>query len=240
MIIIIEIKNTTKVYKSNKGVKNININFPVGQAIGILGPNGAGKTTLIRMILGFTKPDVGEILINKTPVWKNNNFNLNNFGYVSGENIFPEMINVKYFLNFLQKIKGNIEEKKLKALIKYFELDTRGTFKKMSKGMKQKVALINAFMGKNEFLILDEPTSGLDPLMREKVIDLVKSEKYKNKTIIYCSHIVEEIEKICDIVLILKDNRIFEVVDLKKEKDLIGKYKKIYQLAPVQEVFDYD
>lgn len=205
---VIEVKNITKDYGNNKGVFNVNFSMDKGEVVGYLGPNGAGKTTTIRQMMGFIKSDQGEINI----------FDLNSFeeassiqsrlGYLPGECAFMDEMSGNEFIQFIADMKEVKDKTKIQSLKERFELDGRGKIRKMSKGMKQKVAIVCAFMQDCDVYILDEPTSGLDPLMQNRFIDLVLEEKKKGKTILMSSHLFEEIEKCCDRAIIIKEGKI--------------------------------
>ncbi len=205
---MIEVKNLTLKYPNGKGVFNLNFKVNKGEVCGYLGPNGAGKTTTIRNLLGFTKPDSGSCsiggfdCITKAPDIQKI------LGYIPGEIAFLDGMNGDEFLKFMCEMRGTKDLSRQKQLIDMFELDTRGKIKRFSKGMKQKVGIVTAFMHNPDVIILDEPTSGLDPLMQNRFVELILEEKKKGKTILMSSHMFEEIERTCDNVLIIKDGKI--------------------------------
>lgn len=218
---VIKVKNLTKDYGNGKGIFNLNFEIDKGDVFGYLGPNGAGKSTTIRHLLGFLKPQSGSCTINSLDCMKDAEKIHSDLGYVSGEiAFFDEMTGVQY-LQFDKEIKLMTDTTKMKELIDFFEFDPSGKIKKMSKGMKQKLALITAFMNNPQTVILDEPTSGLDPLMQSRFIDLINKEKSEGKTILMSSHSFDEIEKTCNKVGIIKNGKFVAdstVEDLKKTK----------------------
>ena len=195
---MIEVKNLTKVYKNGKGVFNLNFSIKKGEVLGFLGPNGAGKTTTIRNLLGFIKPDSGYTKIKGLNSWENSSEIQKYLGYIPGETAFFDEMTGFEFLEFIGKLRNLRDTTKRDELINRLELDTSIKIRRMSKGMKQKIALITAFMHDPEILILDEPTSGLDPLMQNLFIEFIKEEKQKGKTILMSSHNFEEVERTCD------------------------------------------
>lgn len=221
---MIEVKNLTQTYKSGKGVFDLNFTIKEGEVFGYLGPNGAGKTTTIRNILGFANADSGEVLINGKNARTETAALQNEIGYIPGEMAFFDGFTGKEFLDFLSHMRGLSNLTRRHDLINRFELDTKVLIKKMSKGMKQKLGIIAAFMHDPQIYILDEPTSGLDPLMQSIFIDLLVEEKAKGKTILMSSHIFEEIERVCDRAGIIRDGRIITIEDFnqgsKKVDDL--------------------
>lgn len=212
---IIEIKDLTKDYGNNKGIFDVNLAVKKGEVFGFLGPNGAGKTTTIRHLMGFISPNKGKCLINGIDCNKESNKIQERLGYLPGEIAFMDDMTGIEFIHFIADMKGLKNFSRAEELIEIFELDPKGKVKKMSKGMKQKIGIVCAFMGNPDILILDEPTSGLDPLMQNKFVDLILSEKEKGKTIFMSSHIFDEIEKTCDRTAIIKDGHVVAVEDMK-------------------------
>jgi len=215
---VIKVKNLTLTYSNGRGVFNLNFSIKKGEVLGYLGPNGSGKTTTIRALMGFMKPNAGSCSINNLDCQKSAPEIQKFLGYIPGEIAFLEGMKGDEFLKFMCAMRGTKNQKRQKELIEMFELDIKGNIKKYSKGMKQKLAIITAFMHDPEFLILDEPTGGLDPLMQNRFIELILKEKSKGKTILLSSHIFEEVEKICDSVIIIKKGRIVEHSDIKNLK----------------------
>lgn len=224
---IIKINNLTKDYGNGNGIFNVNISVNQGEVYGFLGPNGAGKTTTIRHLLGFIKSQKGDCFINNMDCWKNASDIQNNLGYLPGEIAFIDNMTGMQMIHFIAELKGMHDMSKAHELMERFELNPKGSIRKMSKGMKQKVGLICAFMNDPDVIILDEPTSGLDPLMQNRFIDLILEEKTKGKTIFMSSHMFEEIEKTCDRTAIIKDGKIIAIEDMKSLKDKKSKYYTI-------------
>jgi len=221
---MIEIKNLTMQYPNGKGVFDVDFRIEKGEVFGFLGPNGAGKTTTIRCILGFMRGQKGECFINGKECFANAPENMKDVGFIAGEPAFPDAMTGIEYLNFLCEVRGLKNKSRMQELIKYFELDPSGRIKKMSKGMKQKTAIVAAFMHNPSILILDEPTSGLDPLMQNKFVELILKEKKAGKTILMSSHQFSEVEKTCEHVLIIKDGRIVArdfVKNLKRTQQII-------------------
>lgn len=218
---VIKIKNITKDYGNGKGLFDVSFSVNDGEVFGFLGPNGAGKTTTIRNLMGFIKPDSGECFINGMDCFKDSNLIQKEIGYIPGEISFMTDMTGIEFIKFISEYRGLKDLSKADELIKLFELDTKVKIKKMSKGMKQKLGIVVAFMHNPKILILDEPTSGLDPLMQSKFIELIKEEKKNGKTILMSSHMFEEVEKTCSNVAIIKDGKIVaidSIQNLRKNK----------------------
>jgi ABC-2 type transport system ATP-binding protein len=204
---VIEIKNLTRDY-GGKGVFDLTMSVESGEAFGFLGPNGAGKTTAIRHLTGFLKPQKGSCSVNGMDCWADGARIQGALGYLPGEIAFFDDMTGVAFLNFVAEYRRIKDKKRMHDLIGRFELDARGKIKKMSKGMKQKVGIVAAFMHDPAVLILDEPTSGLDPLMQNRFIELVSEETKRGKTILMSSHIFEEVERTCRRVSIIKNGRL--------------------------------
>ena len=211
---VININNLTKDYGNNKGVFDLSFKIEKGEAFGFLGPNGAGKTTTIRHLLGFLNPDKGDCTINGLDCRTQSAEIEKSLGYLPGEIAFLDEMKGIDFLKFLAELKGMKDFTKMDELISFFELDPSGRLKKMSKGMKQKIGIVSAFMDDPDVLILDEPTSGLDPLMQSKFVELVEKEKKAGKTILMSSHSFEEVEKTCDRVGIIKSGRLVTIEEV--------------------------
>lgn len=211
---VIELKKLTKDFGNHKGVFDVNLDVKKGEIFGYLGPNGAGKSTTIRQMMGFIKPDEGKCTILNNDCFERANIIQNQVGYLAGEIAFINDMSAKEYINFIADMKKIKDRKRIDELVKMFELETNVKIKKMSKGMKQKVGIVTAFMGSPEVLILDEPTSGLDPLMQNKFVELLLEEKKKGTTIFISSHMLEEIEKTCDRTAIIRNGKIIDILDM--------------------------
>lgn len=224
---IIEIKNMTKDYGEGRGIYDVDLSIENGEVFGFVGTNGAGKTTTIRHLMGFLKPQKGSATINGKDCWKNSAEIKKYIGYIPGEIAFPDAPTGSEFLKRQAKLLGLKDMSYAEELIKKLQLDPTANLKRMSKGMKQKTAIVAAFMADPEILILDEPTTGLDPLMRAEFIDIINEEKKKGKTIFMSSHMFEEVESTCDKVALIKDGRIIAV---KSTKEIKHNEEKTYKI----------
>lgn len=228
---IIEVKNLTKDYGEGRGVFDVSFKIEKGEVFGFLGPNGAGKSTTIRHLMGFSKPDKGDTLIFDKETFNKYNEILKSVGYIPGEIALPQGLTGWEFLHMIQDMQGIHNEKRLNELLKLFELTDimlKGETKRMSLGVKRKLAIVSAFMGDPEVLILDEPTSGLDPVMQDTFIEFVKKEKERGKTILLSSHIFSEVDATCDRIAIIKDGRIVSEFIANDLKHATEKFYKLY------------
>ncbi len=220
---VIKIEHLTKDYGDGKGIFDINLTIKKGEMVGFVGTNGSGKTTTIRSIMGFIKPTKGQVLVNDKNTWEHYDEIVKNIGYVPGEIAFPDL---KTGIDFLKSQAEFLSLRDLSyadELIEKLQLDPRANLKRMSKGMKQKTALVEALMDNADIIILDEPTTGLDPLMRDAFLDIIKSEHKKGKTIFMSSHIFEELEQTCDRVAFISEGKIIDVADMNeiRNRDVI-------------------
>ena len=209
----IEVSKLTKDYGHGRGIFEVSFSVGEGETLGFLGPNGAGKSTTMRHLMGFSKPQGGKALINGLDTWKKHSKVIKNVGYLPGEVNLPAGLDGYGFIDMMRGLKGvksgdPVAERRLKELLDIFELDPSGDVKKMSIGEKRKLAVVTAFMDNPEILLLDEPTSGLDPVMQERFIDFIRTEKNRSKTILLSSHIFSEVEALCDRIAIIKDGRL--------------------------------
>lgn len=218
---VIEVSHLTKDYGFGRGVFDVNIHVDQGEVLGFLGPNGAGKSTTIRHLMGFSKPGKGSTKIFGKETFSRYYEILNHVGYIPGEVALPAGLTGWQFIRMIQDLQKVKNEARLKEMLELFELDDlslKGDVKRMSLGVKRKLAVVTAFMSDPEVLILDEPTSGLDPVMQETFVDLIHKEKARGKTILLSSHIFSEIDNTCDRIAIIKDGKIvseFVADDLK-------------------------
>lgn len=218
---IIKISGLTKDYGNHKGIFDLTFSVDEGEVFGYLGPNGAGKTTTIRHLMGFLKPDRGYSQIFGMDTWEKRSDIMKDLGYLPGEIAFFDRMTGWEFLNFMGEMRGMTDTKLRDKLIDFFQLDTGAKIRKMSKGMKQKLGIICAFMHDPKVLILDEPTGGLDPLMQKNFAELILQEKSRGKTILMSSHSFGEIEKTCDRVGIIKNGKLIateNIHDIKEKK----------------------
>ncbi len=214
----IEVQNFTKDYGHGRGVFYISFEINEGEIYGFLGPNGAGKSTTIRHLMGFSRPDSGRTKILGLDSFENYDKFMDKVGYIPGEIALPEGLNGYEFIQMMKSLRKVKDDRLISRLLDMFEVDPSGETKRMSFGVKRKLAIITAFMHDPEILILDEPTSGLDIAMQQVFIELLKEEKKRGKTILLSSHTFSEVDATCDRIAIIKDGKIvseFVANDLK-------------------------
>ena len=225
---IIEVKELTKDYKNNRGLFDLSFALKKGEFCGLIGENGAGKSTLMRLLMGFIKPEKGHIYIKGLEPFNNQEAIKEYLGYVPGEINYPDLQKGNDFLTLQAEMDPSFSKDKANYLINKLQLDISAYPKRMSKGMKQKMAIVNAFAKNKEMYLLDEPTTGLDPLMREAFLELLEKEKENGKAIFMSSNTFEEIERVCSRVIYISEGKIvtdIDITDLNKENLRVFKVK---------------
>ncbi|WP_019432361.1 ABC transporter ATP-binding protein [Streptomyces sp. AA0539] len=205
---MIKVEGLTKRFTPFQGVFEVNLEVGRGEVLGFIGPNGAGKSTTIRHLMGYLQQDAGRAEINGHDCWKEPVAAKARLGYLPGEIGFPQGISARTFLRMQGELRGHPDPTRRYELVERLRLRLNTPIGKMSKGMKQKLAIIATFMTDPEVVILDEPASGLDPLMQDELIALLVEAKRAGTTILLSSHIFEEVEAVADRISIIRDGRI--------------------------------
>lgn len=207
--IIIETQALTVYYGRHRGIVELDMQVRQGEVYGFLGPNGAGKTTTQRVLLDIIRPTSGSAKIFGLDCQKEGVKIRQRVSYLPSElSLYPNLRG-RDFLQMMASLRGNRVEKGYReALCERLGLDPSRRMREYSRGNKQKVGLVAAFMHKPDLLILDEPTSGLDPLVQQTVLDLVRETKADGRTIFFSSHILSEVQDVCDRVGIIRDGRL--------------------------------
>ncbi|MDR0831902.1 MAG: ATP-binding cassette domain-containing protein [Bacillales bacterium] len=227
MSVIIDVDNLSKDYGNGRGLFNVSLKVEKGEVFGLVGINGAGKTTLIRHLMGFLKADKGNVTINGKNYWFDSAEIKKDVSYIPGEIAFPSVKTGNEFFKLQAEYLKEKDLLKAHEIADKLHLDARATLKRMSKGMKQKSAIVVAFMEDKEILIFDEPTTGLDPLMQKAFSEMIMQEKAKGKTIFMSSHIFDEMEHTCDKVAVIKEGHILDIIDMNEIRGMeaIKEYK---------------
>lgn len=207
---IISIQNLSKKYSPNApfALQDLSINIAKGEVFGFLGPNGAGKSTTIRILLNIIQPTGGQASINGLDIIKDSVQIRRNMGYLTGDfSAYPKMTGVQLF-SYLNEIQEPKNKRYFYELARRFNLDVHKRIGSLSKGNKQKVGIIQAFMHQPDIFILDEPTDGLDPLMQDEFYKLIRETKKLGATFFISSHNLNEVRKICDKVAIIREGKL--------------------------------
>ncbi len=207
----VDIANLSRNYGSRRGICNINLTIAEGEIFGFLGPNGSGKSTTIRVLMGLLKADSGTARIFGKDCWNDGPAIRRDVGYVAGDVRLYPWLTVRLALSMLSKIRGM---KDLRAsgmeLVDSFRVEADLPFRKMSRGNRQKVALLLALAHSPKLIVLDEPTSGLDPLMQDTLMACLRELATRGHTVMISSHTISEVETLCDHIAIVRDGRIVE------------------------------
>lgn len=220
---IIETKNLTKYYLNGTvvGVKNLDLTVLEGEVFGFIGPNGAGKTTTIRLLLDLIRPTKGTASVFGLNVSSRINEIKKHIGFLPGEISLPGHLTGKqciaYYTGF--KIDSPIDEVYATKIIKQLDFNPKKKISTYSKGNKQKLAIILALMHKPKLLILDEPTSGLDPLVQQEFYSLILETKKRGTTTLLSTHLLNEAERVCDRVGIIKNGKLIKIEDIDEFKE---------------------
>jgi ABC-2 type transport system ATP-binding protein len=216
----IRTEQLSKRYGETLALDSLDLAISAGEVYGYLGPNGAGKTTTIRLLLGLHRPTAGRAELFGIDAWSDPVEAHRHVAYVAGEpSLWPSLTGAET-LEFLARVHGTTDGAYRNVLVARFQLDTNKKVRALSKGNRQKVQLIAAFATRAELLVLDEPTSGLDPLMEVAFRETVREAKERGQTVFLSSHILSEVEALCDRVGILRAGRLVEEGTLQELRHL--------------------
>jgi len=230
----VRISDLTKKFGKFTALNDISFSVNEGEVFGYIGPNGAGKTTTIRTMLGILKATMGDVKVFKMDAWRDAVKIHKRIAFVPGDvNLWPNLTGGEV-IDLFVSLRGRQDKARREQLIKRFELDPTKKCRTYSKGNRQKVALIAAFASDVDLYILDEPTSGLDPLMGSIFNECVLEQKNKGKTVFLSSHIMSEVEHLCDRVGIIREGRIVEIGTLSTMRHLTRVKMEIKTRKPVE------
>ncbi|ADB34169.1 ABC transporter related protein [Kribbella flavida DSM 17836] len=199
-----------KSYGSTHALDGLDLEVATGEVHGFLGPNGAGKSTTIRVLLGLLRGDEGDVSLLGGDPWRDAAALHRRLAYVPGDvNLWPNLTGGEV-IDLLGRLRGGLDPTKRDDLLRRFDLDPTKKGRTYSKGNRQKVALVAALASDVELLILDEPTSGLDPLMEEVFRQCIEEERKRDRTVLLSSHILSEVEALCDRISIIRKGRVVE------------------------------
>ncbi|MCK5811609.1 MAG: ABC transporter ATP-binding protein [Clostridiales bacterium] len=222
---IIETTNLTKFYGKNKGIEDVSLSINEGEIFGFIGPNGAGKSTTIRLLLSLIYPTSGKATIFGKNCFKYGHEIRNDIGYLPSEVFYYDKMRVKELLKYSASFYKGDHSKRIIELADIMELDLNRKIDELSYGNKKKVGIVQGLLHQPKLIILDEPTSGLDPLMQQKFFDLILEENKKGATVFFSSHILGEVQKLCNRVAIIREGHIVKIEDIKTLRN--DNYKKV-------------
>jgi ABC-2 type transport system ATP-binding protein len=233
MSAVIETERLTKSYGSHRGIVELDLEVESGEIFGFLGPNGAGKTTTMRVLLDLIRPTSGRAAVFGIETTADPVAIHRRVGYLPGEFDLYDRLTGAQTIAYFGNLRGGIDRAYVDQLVERLDLDPSRRFKEYSKGNKQKVGLVVALQHRPDLLILDEPTSGLDPLIQQIFFELVAEAKADGRTIFLSSHIIDEVDRTCDRVAIIREGRLVQVDRIDAIRQLAFHHVEITFRAPV-------
>ncbi len=234
----ISIRGLTKTFGHTLALDDLDLTVTTGEVHGFLGPNGAGKSTAIRVLLGLIRADRGEVSLLGGDPWRDAAELHRRLGYVPGDvSLWPQLSGGEA-IDLFGRLRGGLDPVRRSELIERFELDPTKRGRSYSKGNRQKVALVAALAADVELLILDEPTAGLDPLMEAVFQDVIREEKRRGRTVLLSSHILSEVEALCDRVSIVRNGHVVESGSLAELRHLSRTVVRAEVARPVDGLAD--
>ncbi len=210
----IEINDLTKMYGKNRGIDGVSFSVEKGEIFGFIGPNGAGKTTTLRILVGLIFPTSGSATIFGKDCITDGSSIREDIGYLPGEVFFYEKMRVGQMLSYSASFYKKDCTKRMNELVERLEIDTSRRLDSLSFGNRKKVGIVLGLLHSPSLIILDEPTIGLDPLMQQTFFDIIKEEQQKGSTVLFSSHILSEVQKLCDRLAIIKEGKIIRIDDV--------------------------
>ncbi|MBV9228920.1 MAG: ABC transporter ATP-binding protein [Chloroflexi bacterium] len=218
---VIVIDNLYKSYGKVQAVKGISMRVEQGEIFGFLGPNGAGKTTTIRCMLDVIRPTAGTLRVLGLDAQRDKMELHQHIGYQPGDVRLPGQMTGKQIIDYFSRLQGR-EPVMLNALVERFNVEMKRPLKSYSKGMRQKIGIVLAFMCDPDVLILDEPTSGLDPLQQRAFNEFLLEEQARGKTIFMSSHIMSDVERVCGRVAVIRQGELVTIEEVEKLRQKAG------------------
>ena len=222
---IIKTTKLTKYYGKARGIVDLDLTVAQGEFFGFIGPNGAGKSTTIRTLMGLIRPTGGSASIFDLDCHSKASVIARDVGYLPSENSYYENMKVRELLQYTADLYGMDCKTKMKELADRLNLDLSRKIADLSLGNKKKVGIVSAIMTSPKLIIMDEPTSGLDPLIQQAFYDILKEENSRGATVFFSSHVLSEVQKLCDRVAILKEGQLIGIQSIKELRE--SGYKKV-------------
>ncbi|MBW8381254.1 MAG: ABC transporter ATP-binding protein [Youngiibacter sp.] len=232
---VIVLDKLTKYYGKTRGIEDLTFDVKEGEIFGFIGPNGAGKSTTIRTLLSLIRPTSGKATIFGMDIVKDAPEIAKNVGYLPSEVFYYDNMKVKELLNYSASFYKKDCSKRIKELSEVMDLDLDRKIEDLSFGNKKKVGIVQGLLHEPKLILLDEPTSGLDPLMQKKFFDLLEEENKKGATVLFSSHILGEVQKLCHRVAIIKDGRIIRLDNI---ENLRGETYKRFNIETEDKLYN--
>ena len=226
---LLRTQNLTKDYGSFRALDRLDLEVRPGEIVGLLGPNGSGKSTALRILMGFLRPSGGEAWIGGHDCWQASHKARELVGYLPGELRLYENMTGRRLVRFLSALRQTPEPAAIQRLAGTFEIDLSRPIGQLSSGMKRKVALLEVLLPHTPLLLLDEPTNTLDPTMRDELLDQLVAARAHGTAVLFSSHILAEVERVCDRVAILRQGRLVHsqtLAELRNVKRVTAKFGK--------------
>ncbi|MEU8245858.1 ABC transporter ATP-binding protein [Nonomuraea sp. NPDC048916] len=237
MTAVVQAEGLTKYYGRRRGLEDLTLDIQPGEIFGYLGPNGAGKTTTIRLLLDVIRPTRGHVRV--LGAGSREAAVRARIGYLPGDLVLGDREPARDYLEFLGRVRGGVPGSRIDALAERLDADLSVPMRKLSKGNRQKVGLIQAFMHEPEFLILDEPTGGLDPLVQQEFLAMVREVRTSGRTVLMSSHVLAEVEHVSDRVGIVRAGRLVAVENVAALREKAVRRVEFHFDAPVpREAFE--
>jgi ABC-2 type transport system ATP-binding protein len=205
---LLKTEHLTKQYGSFTALEDLTFEVAPGEVVGLLGPNGSGKTTALRLMLGFLKPTRGTATIAGHDCWRDSVAARRSVAYLPGELRLYENMTGRQIIHFLAQLRGEEHSDQVDALARRFDIDIDRPLANLSSGMKRKVALLTVLVPNTPLVIMDEPTNALDPTMRDLLLEQVIRARQRGQAVLFSSHVLAEVERVCDRVAILQAGRL--------------------------------
>jgi ABC-2 type transport system ATP-binding protein len=216
---LLRTEHLTKDYGRFRALDDLQLSVAPGEVFGLLGPNGSGKTTALRLLLGFLRPTAGTAWIADHDCWHNGVAARRHVAYLPGELRLYENMTGRQLVHFLSRLRGQPANSKIDVLARRLEIDLDRPIAQLSSGMKRKVALLQVLAPQTPLLILDEPTNTLDPSMRDELLAQLRQASRQGQAVLFSSHVLAEVEQVCDRVGILRRGRLVHVQGMKELRE---------------------
>jgi ABC-2 type transport system ATP-binding protein len=205
---LLRTEHLTKDYGRFRALDDLTLAVGPGEVFGILGPNGSGKTTALRLVLGFLRPTAGHAWVAGHECWHDGVAARRRLAYLPGELRLYENLSGRQLVRFLDRLRGHRVGRDLDELARRFDIDLDRPLANLSSGMKRKVALLQVLVARADLVIMDEPTNALDPTMRDELLGQVRQARDRGQAVVFSSHVLAEVEQVCDRVAILRQGRL--------------------------------